>query len=175
MHLEPLEMDGVYGIVSEPFIDQRGAFFRLWDAADPLLGMKLFQVSIATNMKSRTLRGLHYQVQPGAETKVAQCISGEVFDVIVDVRVDSRSYGDYLGISLGSETRYRGIIIPPGFAHGYLTLSDNSNMIYFMDGPHSAELSRGIIWNDPTIGVDWPFSPQVISQRDLELPCFVVE
>lgn len=170
MKLEPLDLDGVFGIASKPFFDERGSFIRIWETDSLFSHLKLAEASAATNLHRRTLRGLHYQVNPHAETKVIQCISGEVFDVLVDMRANSDTYREHISVLLGPHQSYQGLLVPAGFAHGYLTLKANSTLLYFMDKPYVAEAARGIRWNDPLLQIQWPLEPEVISLRDTSLP-----
>jgi dTDP-4-dehydrorhamnose 3,5-epimerase len=166
MNLIELELEGVYGITSDISEDNRGSFFRVFEA--PLFEGKfeISQGSIANNPAEKTLRGLHYQDTPHAEAKMIQCMVGQVFDVLVDIRKDSPTFGQHLSLFLGPQQIYQGVFIPKGFAHGYLTLEPNSTLLYFMDQPYIPELARGIIWNDPSLKINWPFDPVIISERD---------
>jgi dTDP-4-dehydrorhamnose 3,5-epimerase len=166
MELIPLALKGVYGINSSAFFDERGSFLRLWDKNSLGKHIKLMQASAAVNPKKRTLRGLHFQTDPHAETKIIQCVLGSVFDVVVDLRKDSSTYGRHISIQIGPKEKYQGIIVPKGFAHGYLTLESNSTLLYFMDHPYIQESAKGIAWNDPNLKIGWPYQPKVISKRD---------
>ena len=166
MNLVELELAGVYGVRSVISKDDRGSFLRIFEA--PLLEGKfeISQGSVANNPTEKTLRGLHYQENPYAESKLIQCVTGQVFDVILDIRRDSPSFGQHLSLLLGPEQVYQGVFMPKGFAHGYLTLEPNSTLLYFMDQPYILEASRGIIWNDPALNINWPCDPVMISERD---------
>jgi dTDP-4-dehydrorhamnose 3,5-epimerase len=166
MNLVKLELEGVYGINSEVSHDSRGNFFRVFEA--PLLesGFVIDQVSVANNPVEKTLRGLHYQESPHAEAKLIQCITGEIFDVLVDIQKDSPSFGHHLSLLLGPKQMYQGVFVPKGYAHGYMTLEPNSTLLYFMDQPYKPESAHGIIWSDPALNIDWPFDPVTISERD---------
>jgi dTDP-4-dehydrorhamnose 3,5-epimerase len=166
VELIPLGLDGVFGIKSPVSLDERGSFVRLWDQSDLKNHMELTQASAAINPKTRTLRGLHFQTAPHEETKVVQCIMGSVFDVVVDLRKNAPTYGDHTSIRIGPMELYQGIFVPKGFAHGYLTLEPNSTLLYFMDYPYVAESAEGIVWNDPTLQIAWPFEPEIVSSRD---------
>lgn len=166
MNLVELGLEGVYGVESFNSKDDRGSFLRVFEA--PFLEGKfeIIQGSIAINPTENTLRGLHYQENPNAESKLVQCVTGQVFDVILDIRPDSPSYGQHLSLLLGSKQIYQGVFIPKGFAHGYLTLEPNSSLLYFMDQPYNPTSSRGIFWNDPALKINWPCDPVLISERD---------
>lgn len=170
MELEPLNFAGVFGIKSSSSFDERGSFLRVWDSEHLSKQFALNQASVANNPEARTLRGLHFQRDPHTETKVVQCISGSVFDVIVDLRKDSSSYGKNLSIRIGSKEIYQGIVVPKGFAHGYLTLESNSSLLYFMDNPYVSDSAEGLVWNDPSLQIKWPYEPQIISDRDRSFP-----
>lgn len=170
MDLVSLGPQGVFGIISNSTFDERGAFARVWDESIFLDSMKLIQASVATNPKKGTLRGLHFQSSDFAENKIVQCISGSVFDVVVDLREDSSTFRQHFSIQLGIEQEYQGILVPKGFAHGYLTLSPNSTLLYFMDNVHAPEFAMGLNWNDPALKIPWPSSPRVMSNRDRNFP-----
>ena len=133
-------------------------------------GFELNQSSIVLNPLSGTLRGLHYQADPFAENKVVECVSGKVFDVIVDMRKESSTFKKHLEIYLGPLEKFFGIFVPAGCAHGYLTLEENSTLIYFMDKEHSPANSYGIFWNDPNLPINWPTQPIRMSERDSKWP-----
>lgn len=166
MNLEKLELEGVFGVKSEVSNDARGSFFRVFEA--PLLESRFVinQVSVANNPVEKTLRGLHFQENPHAEAKLIQCVTGQIFDVIVDIQKDSPTFGNHLSLTLGPQQMYQGVFVPKGYAHGYLTMDSNSTLLYFMDQPYKPDFARGIIWSDPTLKIDWPFDPVVISERD---------
>jgi dTDP-4-dehydrorhamnose 3,5-epimerase len=165
-----LEIEGVLGIVEKSLVDTRGSLIRVWDSNSVLNNFNLNQSSIVLNPCSGTLRGLHYQVEPFSENKVVECVTGKVFDVIVDLRKESQTYGKHLEIYIGPFEQYLGLFVPDGCAHGYLTLEPNSTLLYFMDNKYSPEHSRGLIWNDPKLSITWPRQPILISERDLMWP-----
>ncbi len=170
MEFIPLEIEGAFGIIEEPQLDSRGSLTRVWDSNSVLGNFKLNQSSIVTNPKSGTLRGLHYQREPFSESKVVECVSGKVFDVIVDLREGSSTCRKILEVVLGPTETYLGLFVPPGCAHGYLTLEENSTLIYFMDREHSLENSHGINWDDPSLSINWPKVPSLVSERDSKWP-----
>jgi dTDP-4-dehydrorhamnose 3,5-epimerase len=170
MEFIPLEIEGAFGIIEEPQLDSRGSLTRIWDSNSVLGEFKLNQSSIVMNPKLGTLRGLHYQSEPFSESKVVECVSGKVFDVIVDLREESSTYRKHLEVMLGPTETYLGLFVPPGCAHGYQTLEENSTLVYFMDQEHSPENSHGINWNDPTLSINWPQSPSLVSERDSKWP-----
>jgi dTDP-4-dehydrorhamnose 3,5-epimerase len=170
MEIEKLEIEGVFGIKSSANFDQRGAFLRIWNSKDFDGKFELSQVSASTNSKPRTLRGLHFQSAPHEESKIVLCVLGSVFDVVVDLRKESRTFGQYASTTIGLNENYQGIVVPAGFAHGYLTLEANATLVYFIDRPYVPESFKGIVWNDPKLQIAWPFEPEIISERDRNLP-----
>ena len=170
MEVSALGLEGVLGIVEESQSDSRGTFTRVWDSNSFIKGFELNQASIVTNPRSATLRGLHYQAEPFSENKIVECVSGKVFDVVVDLRKESRTYGEHLEIEIGPLEPFVGLFIPAGCAHGYLTLETNSTLIYFMDKEYSAENSYGLLWCDPKLSISWPSEPSLISKRDSNWP-----
>lgn len=167
----PLGISGVYGIASLPFIDDRGSFSRIWEDFDEVeLASDFKHISISKNISIGTTRGLHYQEAPNDETKVVTCIAGLIFDVIVDLRESSGSFGKYLAVNLGPESDFQGLYIPNGFAHGFQTLESNSTLLYMMNKPYSPESACGIRWDDSYLGISWPLEPRVISEKDRNWP-----
>jgi dTDP-4-dehydrorhamnose 3,5-epimerase len=127
------------------------------------------QSSVSFNSHCATLRGLHYQAGPHAEDKLVRCTSGTIFDVIVDLRPESPTHRRWLGIELTADNR-RALYVPKGFAHGFITLADGSEVLYMMSMPFVPGSGRGILWNDPLLGIDWPLEPQHIAPRDASYP-----
>jgi dTDP-4-dehydrorhamnose 3,5-epimerase len=161
-------------IEPEANVDERGLFARLFDAdAFRALGLPtdFVQASISYNRRRGTLRGLHYQTEPHAETKLVRCTAGAIFDVIVDVRPGSPSFGHWLSVELTCENRLT-LVVPTGFAHGFETLTDDTEIFYQMTRPHVAAAERGIVWNDPDLAIAWPLQPEIISDRDRALARF---
>lgn len=169
----PQALAGLVLIETAPQADARGAFVRL-SCADSFaahgLPAHFVQTSLSTNTKRGTLRGLHFQGAGQAEGKMVTCVEGAVFDVVADLRPDSPTYGRWQGFTLSAENGLA-LFIPPFMAHGFLTLCDNSKLLYQMDAPFVAGAARGVRWDDPTLAIAWPFVPDVISERDRALPC----
>jgi dTDP-4-dehydrorhamnose 3,5-epimerase len=167
-----LEIPGVFAITPEPFRDERGEFSRTFCAsefAEHGLEPRVVQCSTSDNEMRGTLRGLHYQRAPHAETKLVRCTRGSVFDVVVDLRPDSVAFGRWTGIEL----RHGGgpsVYIPRGVAHGFVTMEDHSRIEYLMSAAYAPDAAAGVRWDDPTVGVEWPFHPTVMSERDRSLP-----
>jgi dTDP-4-dehydrorhamnose 3,5-epimerase len=172
MHFRDIPPFGATIIEPEANVDGRGLFARLFDA-DIFRGRGLptdfVQASISHNGRRGTLRGLHYQAEPHAETKLVRCTAGAIFDVIVDVRTGSPSFGRWQSFELSSENRLT-LVVPAGFAHGFETLADGTEIFYQMTRPHVATAERGIVWNDPDLAIAWPLQPAVMSERDRNLP-----
>jgi dTDP-4-dehydrorhamnose 3,5-epimerase len=168
----PQTLAGLVVIETVSQADARGAFVRLSCtdsfAAHGLPG-HLIQTSLSTNTKRGTLRGLHFQGAGQAEGKLVTCVEGEVFDVVADVRPGSPTYGRWQSFTLTAENGLA-LFIPPFMAHGFLTLRDNSKLLYQMDAPFVASAARGVRWDDPDLAIAWPFGPDVISDRDRALP-----
>jgi dTDP-4-dehydrorhamnose 3,5-epimerase len=161
-------------IEPDPVSDERGLFARLFDA-DVFrargLPVEFVQASTSFNVRRGTLRGLHYQAKPHAEAKLLRCTAGAMFDVIVDIRHGSATFGQWRSVELSEENRFT-LYVPPGFAHGFETLVDGTEISYQMTVPYAADAERGIIWNDPDLAITWPMSPSVISDRDRALSPF---
>jgi dTDP-4-dehydrorhamnose 3,5-epimerase len=163
---------GAYLIEMERIEDDRGFFARSFCAeefAGHGLPTNMPQCSVSFNSRRATLRGLHFQSDPHAEDKLVRCTAGAVFDVIVDLRAGSRTRGGWLGVELTADNR-RALWVPKGFAHGFITLADGSEVLYMMSAPHAPGFARGVRWNDPAIAIDWPLQPQFMSDRDAAYP-----
>ena len=159
-------------IEPEPASDERGLFARLFDTDAFMthgLPVEFVQASTAHNERRGTLRGLHYQATPHAEAKLVRCTSGAIFDVIVDVRPGSASFGQWQSFELSAKNRLT-LFVPPGFAHGYETLVDGTEIFYQMTARNIPAAERGIIWSDPGLAIAWPLAPTLISDRDCALP-----
>jgi dTDP-4-dehydrorhamnose 3,5-epimerase len=165
-------LPGAYLIELEPLADERGFFARSYCAeefAARNLGPALKQCSVSFNLRSGTLRGLHYQGAPHEEHKLVRCTAGAVFDVIVDIRESSPSYRQWFAAELTAANR-RSMFIPPGFAHGFMSLTDHAEVYYMISVAHAPQFSRGFRWNDPAFAIEWPLKPTVISARDGAYP-----
>lgn len=161
-------------IVLEPkvFGDDRGFFFESFrqDVFDEAVGRKVSFVQDNHSKSSRgVLRGLHLQLPPHEQGKLVRVVRGEVFDVAVDVREGSPTYGQWVGEILSADNKKQ-LWIPPGFAHGFLTLSDNAEFLYKTTDYYAPELERAIRWNDPTLAIDWPLKEPLLSAKDQSAP-----
>ena len=172
MRFQDIPPFGAMLIEPEPSTDERGLFARLFDV-DAFrrhnLPTEFVQASTSLNSRRGTLRGLHYQAAPHAEGKLIRCTAGVIFDVIVDVRPGSPSFGQWRSFELSRDNRQT-LYVPPGFAHGFETLSDAAEIFYQMTRVHVPGAERGIIWDDPDLAIAWPLQPAVMSERDRALP-----
>ncbi len=163
---------GVLVVELEPARDERGFFARSFCAetfATRGLNPRLDQLSISFNSKRGTLRGLHMQRTPHGETKLVRCTAGSVFDVVVDLRPGSKTFGRWTGVELSAANRHQ-IYIPEGVAHGFQALQDDSELVYHISTPYVPEAQTGLRWNDPDVGIAWPLSAAILSERDRNLP-----
>ncbi|MEO6599634.1 MAG: dTDP-4-dehydrorhamnose 3,5-epimerase [Polyangiaceae bacterium] len=168
------ELPGAYLIDLEPHIDERGFFARSYCArefAEHGLPENFPQCNLSRNRRKGTLRGMHYDAPPSAESKLVRCVSGAVYDVIIDLRPESATRLKWTGAEL-SAANGRALFVPAGFAHGFLTLSDDCDVFYQMGDYFRAGAGRGLRWNDPTFGVVWPSAPLIMSERDASYPDF---
>lgn len=174
MRFRELSLAGAYLIEPERLTDDRGFFARIWcnrEFQAVGLSSELAQASISYSRVQGTLRGMHYQAAPHEEVKLVRCTSGGVYDVIIDLRTGSPTFGRWEAVELTAQNRLM-IYIPKGFAHGFLTLEDDTEVEYHMSEYYSPECARGVRWNDPTFQVCWPMVPRVISERDATYPDF---
>jgi dTDP-4-dehydrorhamnose 3,5-epimerase len=167
---------GAYVIEVERMEDDRGFFARTWCQREfERHGLKprLVQCSVSFNNRKGTLRGMHYQAAPHAEAKLVRCTAGAVYDVIVDLRPDSRTLCQWFSVELTADNR-RALFIPEGLAHGFLTLADSTEVFYQMSEFFTPDCARGVRWNDPAFDIRWPAPVAVISPRDAAYPDFHV-
>jgi dTDP-4-dehydrorhamnose 3,5-epimerase len=169
-------LKGAFIVDIELHGDERGFFARSWcenEFKEHGLNPRVVQCNISFNKKRGTLRGMHYQVSPFAEAKLVRCTKGAICDVIIDLRAESPTFMQWFKVELTEENR-RSIFIPTGLAHGFQTMQDNSEVFYQMTEFFHPECARGVRWNDPLFGVNWPIETKIISQRDQEYPDFKV-
>jgi dTDP-4-dehydrorhamnose 3,5-epimerase len=172
MKFSELSLPGVFAIDLEPFEDARGTFARTFcvdEFAEHGLETRVVQCSTSTNHKRATLRGMHLQRSPHVETKLVRCTRGSAFDVVVDLRTESPTFGQWLGVELRASSRTE-IYVPQRCAHGFLTLEENTQIDYLISAVYSPEASIGFRWDDPGVAIEWPFVPEVLSERDRSLP-----
>ena len=163
---------GAWLVQPEPRVDSRGHFARLWcreEFARHNLRADFVQCNNSFSIETATLRGLHWQSAPHGEVKLVSCTRGRVFDAIVDVRPESPTFLKWFGVELSSDNRTM-VYVPEGCAHGYLTLADNSEVVYPVTAAYDAAAERGLRWDDPAIGIAWPVQPLVISDKDRAWP-----
>lgn len=168
---------GAFTIELEPYRDERGFFARTFcknEFSAIHFRKEFVQFNHSHTVKKGTLRGLHYQVPPRAENKLIRCITGKVFDVIVDLRKDSPTFLQYFGVEL-SGTNMRMIYVPEGFAHGFQTMEDHTEMLYHHTDFYSPEHERGVRYNDPLLKIQWPMVPSEISQKDMNHPLLTID
>jgi dTDP-4-dehydrorhamnose 3,5-epimerase len=159
---------GAYVIDLEPRGDDRGFFARFFceqEFAAHGLSAHFVQANNSLSVSRGTLRGMHYQLAPKAETKVVRCLRGALFDIVLDLRPNSPTFGQSYGAELTADNR-RMMYVPKGFGHGFVTLADNTEALYLVDEFYSPEHERGVRWNDPRFGIQWPVAPVVMSDKD---------
>jgi dTDP-4-dehydrorhamnose 3,5-epimerase len=172
----PTELKGAFIIEPEKLEDERGFFTRSWchrEFEKHDLNPRLVQCNISFSKKQGTLRGMHYQVQPHEEAKLLRCTSGSIYDAIIDLRSESPTFKQSMALVLTAHN-YKMLYVPEGFAHGFITLEDNTEVLYQMSEFYSAEGARGVRWNDPVFQIAWPLTPNVMSDRDRDWPDFIV-
>lgn len=170
-------VQGAYVIELEKRGDDRGFFARAFcqkEFADHGLTSEFVQVNNSLSAISGTLRGMHYQLPPAAETKLVRCIRGSLYDVVLDLREGSSTFGQSYGAELSAENRTM-MYVPKGCAHGFVTLSEDTEAFYFVDTFYAPDLERGVRWNDPAFSIHWPVDPALISDKDRKHPDFVPE
>ena len=171
MKLSERKLQGVYIIEIEKLEDERGFFARTWDKEffkSNGLNTDLVQCNISFNKKKGTVRGLHYQIPPYEEAKLVRCTHGKVFEVVIDLRKNSKTFLQWDNVELDSKD-YKMLFVPEGFALGLQTLEDNTEVHYQMSQSYNPKYSRGIVWNDKTLKIAWPLKPSVISENDANL------
>jgi len=168
MIFTPTPLSGAFLIELEKREDERGFFARAFcenEFAAHALSSRFVQVNNSLSHRKGTLRGMHYQLAPKAETKLVRCIRGALFDVVLDLRADSATFGRSWGAELSADNR-RMMYVPKGFAHGFLTLEEHTEAFYFVDELYSPGHERCIRWDDPRFRIEWPVAPEVISDKD---------
>ncbi|MDU5141610.1 MAG: dTDP-4-dehydrorhamnose 3,5-epimerase [Paenibacillus dendritiformis] len=168
MRITPLSLEGALRI--EPVVhgDHRGFFMESYneDAFNSLGVMNKFvQDNHSLSIEPGVLRGLHYQLNPKAQTKLVRVLSGAIYDVIVDLRWESPTFGQWEAVVLTEYNKHQ-LLVPKGFAHGFCTLVPNTQVLYKVDEYYSPEHDRGILWNDPDLNIDWPTSHPILSDKD---------
>ncbi len=166
------KLKGTYIIELEPIADERGFFARSWCQQEfeaHGLNPNLVQCNISFNKKKGTLRGMHYQVAPHEEVKLVRCTKGAIYDVMIDLRPQSSTFKQWIAVELTAEN-HKMLYIPEGFAHGFQSLADNTEVFYQMSAFYHPECARGIRWDDPAFKIEWPQNERIISEKDLQYP-----
>jgi len=168
------KLKGAFLVEPERFEDERGFFALSWSGAEFAargLSARLVECNISFNRRRGTLRGMHYQLAPHAQAKLVRCTMGAVYDVIVDLRPDSPTFRQWVAAELSAENRLM-LHVPEGFAHGFQTLEDGSEVFYQMSDVYAPESARGVRWDDPAFRIEWPPGERIIIARDREYPDF---
>jgi dTDP-4-dehydrorhamnose 3,5-epimerase len=172
MQIIPTSLEGVF--IIEPVVheDPRGFFVetynkKVWEQRG--LFYDFIQDNHSLSVEPGVIRGLHYQLTPKAQTKLVRVIAGAIYDVAVDIRKNSSTFGQYVGVILSASNK-RQLLIPKGYAHGFCTIVPNTEVVYKVDEYYSPEHDRGIIWNDPQLNIAWPMLNPILSQKDTQLP-----
>jgi dTDP-4-dehydrorhamnose 3,5-epimerase len=174
MRLDPTPLPGVFEVASPAQEDARGGFRRTWCAESfARAGVEFMpvQASLSTNPHAYTLRGMHWQDAPHGEQKLVRCVAGAIWDVALDLRPGSPGFRRWHGVRLSAEAG-NALFLPRGVAHGFLTLTPGAVIDYLIDAAYAPQAARGLRWNDPAFAVDWPATPEVISERDRSWPDF---
>jgi dTDP-4-dehydrorhamnose 3,5-epimerase len=172
MTFEEIELKGAFVVGLKKIEDHRGFFARAWcqkEFADAGLNPNLVQINLAVSQKTGTLRGMHFQEAPHAEAKLIRCTRGRIFDVMIDLRPESPTHRKWFGLELSAEN-HRMLYIPEGFAHGYLTLTDDAEMLYQTSQFFASTSARGVRYDDPAFAIAWPVPVSVISDADRNWP-----
>jgi dTDP-4-dehydrorhamnose 3,5-epimerase len=165
-------LPGTYILDPDRKSDSRGFFARsfcLQEFAEHGLAPAIVQANVSFNHERGTLRGMHYQAAPHQEIKIVRCTRGALYDVIVDVRPASPTHGQWMGVEL-TEHNGRTLYVPEGFAHGYITLADDTEVMYFVTASYAPQAERGLRYDDPTFGIEWPHRVRHISEKDASWP-----
>lgn len=172
MRFTETEIAGAWVIGPTPHEDERGRFFRAWCAqefAEQGINFKPVQANMGFSLRKGTVRGMHYQVEPALEAKLARCTRGAMFDVVLDLRSDSKTYGKWYGAELTADNG-RMLYLPEGCAHGYQTLEDSTEMHYMTSQIYNPGAARGARFDDPAFQIHWPLAVSVISEQDRNWP-----
>jgi len=174
MKLTPLSIPDVLLLEPKQYGDERGFFSEVYNArvfAEADLSYNWVQINHSMSREKSTLRGLHFQTPPNAQAKLIRVTRGALFDVAVDIRVGSPTFGEWVAVTLSAKA-WNQVLIPAGFAHGYLTLEPDTEVVYKVDDYYAPEADSGVIWNDPDLAVDWPLDGvgPVLSAKDRALP-----
>ena len=176
MKFIPTNLSGAFQIEIEPHCDDRGFFARTFcvnEFREKGLHTEYVQCNLSYNKHAGTIRGMHFQNQRAAESKLVRCVAGRIYDVIVDLRNDSPTKGEFFGVELSAENRHS-LFVPEGFAHGFQSLEDHSEVLYMMGEYYAPEHAAGIRFDDPDFAIPWPLKVSKISKQDMSLPLWSV-
>ncbi len=168
MKFKETKIKGLYIIEPEIHFDERGYFARIFckqELSKTGIDFNIVQVDRSLNKKRGIIRGMHFQKSPKAEDKIIQCIKGKIYDVAIDLRQDSPTYGEWVAEELSEENK-KTLLIPKGFAHGFQTLADSCEILYFMSEFYSPQYESGVRWNDPFFNIKWPIKNPILSEKD---------
>lgn len=171
LQFEPLAISDVVLITPQIFRDERGAFaetFKHSEFKAAGIDVTWRQMNYSLSQKN-VVRGMHYQLQPNAQGKLVSVLRGRIFDAIIDIRASSPSFGKWAGIELDAEVKQM-LWIPPGFAHGFCALTDDTEVMYAVTAEYAPASERGILWNDPAVGIIWPIDNPILSDKDAKYP-----
>jgi dTDP-4-dehydrorhamnose 3,5-epimerase len=174
MRFTETKLAGAFVIDPQVFEDVRGFFTRTWsrrEFAEHGCEPELLECNVSFNHRAGTLRGMHFQVEPHGQPKLVRCTRGAIWDAIIDLRPASPTFRQWVGVELTADN-HRQLYIPRGFAHGFITLADATEVFYQMGGAYDAAASRGVRWDDPAFGIAWPREVNVIIERDAAYPDF---
>jgi dTDP-4-dehydrorhamnose 3,5-epimerase len=172
MKITETKLAGVFLVELKPFADERGFYKRLWgkdEFAGLNLDIELNNIGLSFNKRRGTVRGMHYQTEPFAETKLVQCVRGKIYDVVLDIRKDSNTFGEWVAEELSPENNLA-FYIPKGLAHGFQTLSDEAEVLYCISERYEPNAARGVRWNDPRFDIEFPLEISLINERDANYP-----
>ena len=172
MKVTETALKGVYVVEPQVFGDARGWFMESWSKkklAEAGIKVDFVQDNHSFSAQKGTLRGLHYQLNPMCQAKMLRCTRGRIFDVAVDIRKGSPQYGQWVGVELSADNKKQ-MYIPRGFAHGFITLTDDVEVQYKADNYYAPECDGNIRWDDPAIGIKWPLTPVILSDKDRNAP-----
>lgn len=176
MRITETKLKGAVLVEVERFEDERGFFARTWsqrEFAAHGLNPRLVECNISFNKKKGTLRGMHYQAAPHGQAKLVRCTAGAIYDVIIDLRRESPTFKQWVAVELTAHNRLM-LYIPEEFAHGFQTLSDDTEVLYQMSEFYAPESARGVRWDDPAFGIEWPPDERTIIARDQQYPDFTL-
>jgi len=166
------KLNGLHIVEPDVFGDNRGFFMESYSSrkfAEHGIDFPFVQDNHSLSVETGVIRGLHYQLNPKAQTKLVRVVTGAIYDVAVDIRKDSPTFGQWVGVII-SEDNKRQMLVPQGFAHGFCTVMPNTQVVYKVDEYYSREHDRGILWNDPALGIDWPTNKPILSDKDQKHP-----